>query len=187
MVSRQPPLERVPISFRRWFADRKTEALARWVSAASDRRLQWVMCSRFRGVLLWQIFRTIAQRAQPDAHLNSVVEFRITGRRDGGIDRYQLIFGNGRCRTARHGREPFGNGRCRTARRGREPALTLEFEPVAFLRLVGGIHSPQRLLLTRKLKLRGDVMLALALTGALKLPGESFLDSLKRIAERLSP
>ncbi|MGO9899928.1 MAG: SCP2 sterol-binding domain-containing protein [Solirubrobacteraceae bacterium] len=155
---------------RRWFADRKTEALARWVSAASDQRLQWVMCSRFRGVLLWQIFRTIAQRAQPDAHLNAVVEFRITGRRDGGIDRYQLI---------------FGNGQCRTARRGREPALTLEFEPVAFLRLVGGIHSPQRLLLTRKLKLRGDVMLALALTGALKLPGESLLDSLKRSAERL--
>ncbi|MGO9750180.1 MAG: SCP2 sterol-binding domain-containing protein [Solirubrobacteraceae bacterium] len=140
---------------RRRFADLKAEAFARWVSAASDQRLQWVMYSRFRRVLLWQIFRTIAQRAQADARLDAVVEFRITGRLDGGADRYQLIFADGRCRTSRH---------------GRKPALTLEFEPVAFLRLVGGNHSPQRLLLTRKLKLRGDLMLALALSGALKLP-----------------
>jgi predicted lipid carrier protein YhbT len=162
----------VPRELRqRRFADLKAEALARWVSAASDQRLQWVMYSRVRGVLLWQIFRTISQRAKPDARLDAVVEFRITGRRDGGIDRYQLI---------------FAGGRCRMSRSWREPALTLEFEPVAFLRLVGGVHSPQRLLLTRKLKLRGDVMLALALSGALRLPGESLRDSLWRFASRIS-
>ena len=48
------------------------------------------------GVLLWQIFRTIAQRAQPDARVEAVVEFRITGRRDGGINRYQITLINGR-------------------------------------------------------------------------------------------
>jgi hypothetical protein len=114
------------------------------------------MRSRLRGVLLWQIFRTMRQRAHPDARLNAVVEFRITGRRDGGIDRYQLMLTNGRCRTSR---------RC-----GRTPALTLELEPVAFLRLVGATASTTRLLIAGKLKLRGDLMLALALPAALRLP-----------------
>jgi SCP-2 sterol transfer family len=114
------------------------------------------MRGRLRGVLLWQIFRTIGQRAQPDARLNGVVEFSITGRRDGGVDRYQLTLTDGRCRTSRRG--------------GRSPTLTLELEPVAFLRLVGGTDSPQRLLIVGKLKPRGDLMLGLALPTALRLP-----------------
>jgi hypothetical protein len=120
----------------RWFPDLKAEALAWWVRAAPDQRLQSVMGSRLRGVLLWQIFRTIRQRAQPDRRVNAVVEFGITGRRDGGIDRFQLTLIDGRCRTSR--------------RRGRRPALTLELEPVAFLRLVGGTASASRLLIAGK-------------------------------------
>jgi SCP-2 sterol transfer family len=139
---------------RSWFADVKAEALAWWVRRASDQRLQSVMRSRFRGVLSWQIFRTICQRAQPD--ITAVVEFRITGRRDGGIDRYQLTLADGRCRRAR--------------RSTRRPELTLELEPVAFLHLVGGTASPPRLLISGKLKVRGDLMLALALPKALRLP-----------------
>jgi hypothetical protein len=147
-------LERHPR--KRWFPDLKAKALVWWVSRASDRRLQSVMRSRLRGVLLWQIFRTIRQRAQPDARLNAVVEFRITGRRDGGIDRYQLMLTDGRCRRSRRG--------------GRTPALTLELEPVAFLRLLGATAGATRLLIAGKLKLRGDLMLALALPAALRLP-----------------
>jgi len=108
------------------------------------------------GVLVWQIFRTIAQRAQPDARVEAVVEFRITGRRDGAINRYQITLVNGRARASR------GTGPA--------PALTLELEPVAFLRLVGGTASPQRLLIAGKLKLRGDLILALALPTALRIP-----------------
>lgn len=141
---------------RRWFPDLKAEALAWWVSGASDQRLESLMRSHLRGLLLWQIFRTISQRAEPEKRVNAVVEFRITGRRDGGDDRYQLALTDGRCRTSRHGL--------------RRPALTLELEPVAFLRLVGGTASPQRLLLAGKLKLRGDLILALALPGTLRLP-----------------
>ncbi len=101
------------------------------------------MHSHLRGVLLWEIFRTIRQRALPEKRINAVVEFRITGRRDGGIDRYRLTLADGRCRASR--------------RDGRRPALTLELEPVAFLRLVSGTASPQRLLLAGKLRLRGHL------------------------------
>jgi hypothetical protein len=141
---------------RHWFPDLKAQALAWWVTRASDERLQSVMRSRVRGVLLWQIFRTIRQRAQPDAQVNAVVEFRITCRRDGGIDRHQLTLTDGRCRKAR--------------RAGRRPAVTLELAPVAFLRLVGGTASPHGLLIAGKLKVRGDFTLALALPRTLRLP-----------------
>jgi hypothetical protein len=147
-------LERRPRG--RWFADLKAEALAWWVRSATDRRLQSVMCSRLRGVLLWQIFRTIRQRAQPDPRLDAVVEFRITGRRGGGVDRHRLILTDGRCR--------------KSGRGGRRPRLTLELDSMAFLSLVGGTASPQRLLIGGKLKLRGDLLLALALPSALRLP-----------------
>ena len=143
--------ERLPR--KRWFADLKAEALGWWVRRTSDERLQAVIGSRLGGVLLWLIFRTIRQRAQPDSRVNAVVEFRITGRRDGGVDRYRLALAGGRAR-----------------RSSNRPAVTLELEPVAFLRLAGGTASPQRLLIARKLKLHGDLMLALALPTALRLP-----------------
>jgi hypothetical protein len=146
-------VERPP---KHWFADLKAEAFAWWVRRAADERLQRVIRSRLRGVLLWLIFRTIRQRAQPDPRVNAVVEFGITGGRDGAIDCYRLALTGGRGR--------------RSGRSGQEPALTLELEPVGFLRLAGGTASPQRLLMTRKLKLRGDLILALALPTALRLP-----------------
>ena len=114
------------------------------------------MRGRLRGVLLWQIFRTIRQRAQPDTRVDAVVEFRITGRQDGGIDRYQLALIDGRGRRQR--------------RDARKPTVTLELEPVAFLRLVGGTARAERLLISGKLKVRGDLLLALALPTALRVP-----------------
>jgi putative sterol carrier protein len=114
------------------------------------------MRGRLRGLVLWQIFRTIRRRAQPDPRVDAVVEFRITGRRDGGIDRYQLALIDGRGRRPEHD-EP-------------KPALTLELEPVALLRLIGGTASAERLLIAGKLKVRGDLLLALALPTALGAP-----------------
>jgi SCP-2 sterol transfer family len=126
------------------------------VRSSSEHRLASVVRGWLGGVLVWQIFRTIAQRAQPHARVAAVVEFRITGRRDGGINRYQITLINGRGRASR------GTGPA--------PTLTLELEPVAFLQLVGGTASPQRLLIAGKLKLRGDLILALALPTALRIP-----------------
>jgi hypothetical protein len=141
---------------KHWFADLKAEALTCWVKRTSDQRLLSVIRSPVRGVLLWLIFRTIRQRAQPDTRVNAVIKFRITGRRDGGVDCYRLALTGGRA--------------SKSGLAGQEPALTLELEPVALLQLAGGTASPQRLLIARKLKLHGDLMLALALPTALRLP-----------------
>ncbi len=138
------------------FADFKAEALARWVRAAHEEKLESVMGSRLRQVILWQIVRTIGQRAAPDEHLDAVLEFRITGRPDGDADRYQLTLAAGRCATSR--------------RDLRQPTLTFEIDAVAFLRLTGGTVSVHRLILTRRLKLSGDLWLALSLPRMLRLP-----------------
>ena len=82
---------------------------------------------RIRAALV--INRCAARRIS--AIVDAVVEFRITGRQGGGIDRYQLWLVDGRGSRAR-----------RDARRS---ALTLELEPVAFLWLVGGTASAGRL------------------------------------------
>ena len=102
---------------RRWLADLKADGLAWWVSASSDQRLQSVMHSHLRGVLLRQIFRTIRQRARPEKRINAVVEFRITGRRDGGTDRYRLTLADEG--VGEHAADGDGGGR--EARRAREP------------------------------------------------------------------
>ncbi|MGO9958029.1 MAG: SCP2 sterol-binding domain-containing protein [Solirubrobacteraceae bacterium] len=141
---------------RRWFADFKAQTFAWWVRRSSEQRLRSAIGGRLRSVLLWQIFRTIGQRAQPGAGVDAVVEFRITGRRDGGIDRYQVTLSGGRGRSSRRG--------------SLRPALTLELEPVAFLRLVAGTASPQLLVITGRLKLRGNLMLAVILPAALRIP-----------------
>ncbi len=144
-------------SVRRRLADRVAAGLAWSVGSASDERLRWVMHGPLRGPLLWGIFGTMARRARPDASMTAVVEFGVDGRRGGGSDRYRLT---------------FADGRCRASRRAEGPArLTLELEAVAFLRLIAGSASPQRLLVAGKLRLRGDLFFALALVGALRLPG----------------
>jgi SCP-2 sterol transfer family len=52
----------------------------------------------------------------------------------------------------------------------RRASAALELEAVAFLRLVGGTASAERLLIAGKLKVRGDLLLALALPTALRVP-----------------
>jgi len=143
---------------RHRLADRKAELLARWVKAATDERLEAVMRGLHRRVLLWQIFRTMRQRVDPDRGWggDAVVEFRIRRHRADGVDRYQLVIAEGRCTTTRSAK--------------RTPTLTLEMQPVVFLRLVGGAASAPALILTRKLRVSGDLLLAARLPTLLKIP-----------------
>ena len=111
-----------------------------------------------RRVLLWQIFRTMRQRVDPDRGWggDAVVEFRIRRHRADGVDRYQLAVADGRCTTTRSAK--------------RTPTLTLEMQPVVFLRLVGGAASAPALILTRRLRISGDLVLAARLPTLLKTP-----------------
>ncbi len=97
--------------------------------------------------------RIDARRA---AGVDAVVEWRIGGRRRGGVDRYQLAFAGGRCRARRGGRQV--------------PTLTLELDGVGFLRLVAGASGAARLALGGRLRVRGDLVLAARLPRLLNVP-----------------
>ena len=86
-----------------------------------------------RRVLIWQIFRTMRQRADAE---------RFTG-----IDAVVVQVRGGRHgRTDRRSRVAVTNGQCKTpARAARPPTLAGSITPVAFLKLVGGASGPWRL------------------------------------------
>jgi putative sterol carrier protein len=142
----------------RRLAECKAQWLARWVRGASDARIESVMGGPLRGVLLWQIFTTMARRFDPcgEAELDAIVEFRI-GRPGGGTDdHHRLVIAGGRCTTTRRGE--------------RTPTLSLELDSVSFLRLVTGDAVPAGLFLRRRLKVRGDLVLAARLPRLLDIP-----------------
>jgi putative sterol carrier protein len=139
-------------------ADLKAQSLAAWVADASDERLARVMRGPLRRVLLWQIFRTMGQRFDPERAegIDAVVEFQVKDGRDGRTDHRQVTIADGRCTTS--------------ARRLGEPTLTVAVGPVAFLKLVSGESGPRRLMVTGRLRVRGDLRLALRLPGVLGVP-----------------
>jgi hypothetical protein len=135
-------------------ADWKAEVFARWVRGASDERLASVMRSPLRRILLWRVFRTMCQRVDraraPRA--DAVVEFRIRGR----CGRYQVVLATGGWTARRRGL--------------RTPTVTLDLEPVSFLRLVAGPAGAPTLLLGGKLRVTGNLLLAARLPRLLNIP-----------------
>ncbi len=116
------------------------------------------MRSPLRPVLVSQIFRTMHRRFDPEraAGIDAVVEFRVRGERGERVDRRQVVIADGRCTMS--------------ARSARTPTLTLELGPVAFLELVSGTAGAWRLVIARRLTVRGDLVLALRLPAVLGVP-----------------
>ena len=111
-----------------------------------------------RRALLWQIFKTMRQRVDGGLPpgVGAVIEFTI--RRPGGhaVDRYEVVMANGRCTTSRHGTQA--------------PMVALAMDSVSFLHLVTGTTGAPALLLTGRLRVRGDFLLAARLPRLLKIP-----------------
>jgi SCP-2 sterol transfer family len=146
-----------PRRVRRRLADRKAGLLARWVASASDARLELAMRRPFRRILLWQIFTTMCRRVDANAWpADAVVQFRIRRHRSTTVDRYQVAIANGRCRASRSAK--------------RRPTVTLDLMPVPFLRLVGGAAGAPSLILTGRLRVAGDLLLAARLPRLLNVP-----------------
>jgi putative sterol carrier protein len=131
---------------------------ARWVAGSPPERLERVMGGPLRRVLLNGIFRAMpAQFRGGEADdLEAVVHWKIRGRRDGGVDHYEVVIAGGRCRTAR--------------RPKLEPALTMEIDAVPFLRLSAGAVQGPELFMTGKLRMSGDVRVAMRVEKLFEVP-----------------
>src|ERR1700736_6073464 len=106
------------------------------------------MRGRARAPLLRRIFRTmpLMVKGETGGDALEVAGFRIRDAGDGGADAWQLRFA--------------GEGSEVSAGRAVEPRVSLEFEPVAFLRLAAGLSSGPELFLRGNVNVEGDLMLA---------------------------
>jgi len=126
------------------------------VRDAPDGRLERIDGVRAR-LLVLAIFRAaptqLNRRSVRD--LEAAVEWRIA-EADGGASLHTMLIGGGRCRVKTG---PVA-----------EPDLVIELELADFLRLVAGAANGAELFGTGKLKLRGDLGLALRLPRLFRVP-----------------
>ena len=134
------------------------EAIAALVREADEEQLQAGFEAN-RDLMLTEAFRHMPATLRPDKAraARAVAEWRITGREDGGHDRFQVIVEDGRCVVERDG----------TA----DADVTFTIGPVDFLRLITGGADPAKLFLFGRLRVKGDLMLAARLPTWFAVPG----------------
>ena len=118
------------------------------VNAASDRELEEVLASEYRERVLDEIFGQMPERLKPDKAqgVEALIHWRI-GRPGGGDDVYEVAIRDGACTVAK---APSG-----------DPRVTFRIQAAAFLRLISGSTSGMKLVLGRKMRVEGDMQLAM--------------------------
>ena len=138
-------------------ADRFARSIGRLPEDRLDRMMRgW----RRRGILRQVFFgmpRQLNRKAAGD--VRALVEYRVRGGRDGGVDRYQVTIEDGRARARRGG--------------DAQPDVTLEMDPAPFLQLVTGVASGPELFMRGRLQIDGDLMLATRLPSLFRIPKPS--------------
>lgn len=121
-------------------------------TAARTQRLTEAL-EQDRDGVLDQVFQGMVERYDPGraGDVDAVVEWRVRGRPDGGLDRFQLVIAHGVCRLERDA--------------GAEPSVIFTIDANDFLQLVaGGVHGPA-LFTSGRLRVDGDMMLAARVPG----------------------
>jgi putative sterol carrier protein len=132
--------------------------IARVVASAPDAALRAGMRGGIRELILEEIFRRFPEYAQPHrvANLDAVIGFKITGRADGGADRYRVIIRGGEIRTGKD--------------LDADPRVTIVCDGAEFLKLVTGNNNPVMAFITGKLRIKGDVAFAAQIPTLFRIP-----------------
>lgn len=114
-----------------------------------DSDLESAMTGDYRDAILNEIFRQMPSRLRADRAkgVTGALHWRITGRPDGGEDLFEVAFDDGSCTVSRTA----------TA----EPRATMTIDGVAFLKLIAQGTNPAKLVLKRRLRVRGDLPFAM--------------------------
>ncbi len=128
------------------------------IKHAKDRQLQEVMAGGFRDVVVEQVFTRFPQFLDPHRAAGHTlhVGFTVTGRPDGGADRYVVHVADGYCRV-----HPGDEGR----------DATITLSGADLLKLVTGNLNPVTGVMRGALKVRGNVARALLLHRIMRIPG----------------
>jgi alkyl sulfatase BDS1-like metallo-beta-lactamase superfamily hydrolase len=133
------------------------EEFAALVREASDEDIARGL-SVNRELILAGIFSSMPARLNPGRAPSGrfVSEWRITGREDGGIDRWQVVIQDGSCQIVRD-----GDGAA---------DVTFTVGPVDFVKLVTGNASGPRLFFFGRIKVEGDLLSAARYTNYFRTP-----------------
>jgi hypothetical protein len=133
------------------------EEFASLVREASDEQIAHGLEVN-RELILSGIFQSMPSRVNRDRVPAGqfVSEWRITGREDGGVDRWQIVLTEGECQIVRDGK--FA------------PQVTFTLGPVDFVKLVTGNASGPRLFFFGRIKVEGDLLSAARYTNYFRTP-----------------
>lgn len=141
-------------------SEQLSDGVTYFVRDSSQARLERLMRSPLRRVVLEAIFWQMPQRVDPDRaqRTRCSIRWRITGRPDGGVDVYQLELANDVCRVEHN---PSGS----------DAQLTITVDGAEFLRLATGNSNPMQAYFAGRVALSGDIMLAARLATLFRMPG----------------
>jgi len=133
------------------------EQFASLVGQATDEQLAEGLAQN-REILFDQVFQRMPERfrAEKAGDLKAVVEWRVGERPDGGHDRWQLAIEDGSCHVVRDGDS--------------EPTVSFTLGGVDFLKLITGNASGPMLFTFGKLKIKGDLLLAVRVQSFFEVP-----------------
>jgi putative sterol carrier protein len=134
------------------------EDFAALVANATDEQLAEAMSGPNRGLALREIFARMAEHLDPvrAKGQDAVIHFQISGRPDGGQDEYEVVVRDGKCTVSETPSE--------------EARVTLNLDPVGFLKLITNRVSGPELFMTGKLKIEGDLMYAPQIASLFRIP-----------------
>jgi putative sterol carrier protein len=132
--------------------------IARVVRDARDDALRAGMRGGIRELILEEIFRRFPEYAQSHRidDLDAVIGFKITGRADGGADRYRVVIRAGEVRAGKD--------------LDADPRVTIVCDGADFLKLVTGNSNPVMGFFTGKLKIKGDLGFAAQIPTLFRIP-----------------
>jgi putative sterol carrier protein len=133
------------------------QEFARNIGQTPDAELREGMQGPLREQILGEIFRRMEEHFRPGSGQDAVIHWTITGRADGGEDRWEVVISDGRCTTSA---EPKS-----------DPRVTLKLDGVDFLKLVTGNANGPMLFMGGKLKIEGDLMFSAQIQSMFTIPG----------------
>jgi putative sterol carrier protein len=132
------------------------EEFARNIGQTPDAELREAMRGPLRDQIVAEIFRRMEEHYRPGSGQDAVIHWRITGRDDGGEDRWEVVVADGRCTTSP---EPAA-----------EPRVTLKLGGAEFLKLVTGNANGPMMFMSGKLKIEGDLMFSAQIQSMFTIP-----------------
>ncbi len=135
------------------------QLLSKLVRNAPEARLEQLMRTPAGRVIIGGIVWQLPQQLDPSLPdgIDASIQLRVTTPQLPTPDTYSIVIAERRSRVTRGGS-------------GASPHITVTVDSTELLRLLTGNSNPVRSYFTGKLKLTGDVMLAIRLVGQLQLP-----------------